>query len=371
MDIKEIEARMAEITEEIKTADMAKLDELNSEIEKLQEQRKAHEQIVEKREDLIKAALQGQGKPAEERKELNTVMEDFNRKSPEFRSAYFKKLAGETLTDVEERAYTHTTANFGGALPIETVTQIWSNIEEEHPILGDITLYRTGTVLELSVHTAIAAGDAATKNQGVAATDEENTFVKVTLSGKDFGKTVYVSYALGKMSGGALEAYLVKEISDRLGAALAADIIAQIVADTAAGNKKNSANVKVTTYAELNSIFALVKAKGLAVYANSSTIYNYLTSIVDTTGRPVYQPSAQAGIQGFLIGAPVKAEDACSDNLFYIGAPKKIVGNLVQDILIEADRDIAKHVDVYSGYARFECKLTKDTAFAILTIKQA
>jgi HK97 family phage major capsid protein len=173
------------------------------------------------------------------------------------------------------------------------------------------------------------------------------------------------------MAAPALEAYLVKEISDRLGFALAADVIAQIVADTAAGNKVNSAAVKVTTYAELNSMFALVKAKGLAVYANQSTIYKYLTSIVDTTGRPVFQPSAQAGIQGFLIGAPVKDEDACSDNLFYIGAPKKVMGNMVQDILIEQDRDIKRHVDVYAGYARFECKLTKSTAFAILTVKQA
>lgn len=372
MNLKEIETRKAEIRELLTgEVTLEQMTELEKEVNDLEEQRKTIELAWEKRQALINATQRGETTIVEEITEERKTMENYNLLSPEYRSAYFKKLAGEQLNEVEERAYITTTANFGGALPVETLNAIWSNIEEDHPILGDINLYRSGTVLEVSVHSAIAAGDAAVVAQGVANADEENTFVKVTLSGKDFSKHVEVSYALGKMSAPALEAYLKSEIAERLGAALAADIIAQIVADTAAGNKVNSAGVKVTTFAELNSMFALVKAKGLMVYANQSTIYKYLTSIVDTTGRPIYQPSAQAGVQGFLLGAPVKVEYACSENLFYIGAPKKVIGNMVQDIMIESDRDIKRHVDIHAGYARFECKLTKSTAFAILTVKQA
>lgn len=375
MNLKEIETRMSEIKLEISDEQITdeRINLLTEEVENLKTERASIQKGLEQRQKLIDDTLNGKGEIVEENKkeERKVELEKYDIKSPEYRNVYFKRLAGETLTEVEERAFINTTANFGGALPIETLNEIWSNIEEEHPILGDISLYRSGTILEVSVHTAIVAGDASVKAQGVAADDEENTFVKVTLSGKDFVKHSEISYALGKMSAGALEAYLKGEIVARLGAALAADVIAQIVSDTAAGNKKTSANVKVTTYAELNSMFALVKAKGLAVYANSQTIYNYLTSIVDTTGRPVYQPSAQAGVAGFLIGAPVKVEDAGADNLFYIGAPKKVIGNLVQDIMVESQRDIKRHVDIHAGYARFECKLTKDTAFVVFTVKQA
>lgn len=297
-------------------------------------------------------------------------MNDFTKASPEYRSAFFKKLAGETLSEIEERAFTSTTANFGGALPVETVKQIISNIEEEHPILRDITLYRSGTILEVTLHNAIAAGDAAVVNQGVANADEENTWAKVTLSGKDFAKSVEISYALSKMNGQALEAYLVQEISERLGAALAKDVVTQVVADTHADNKKTSAAVKVTTFVELNGLFALLKqAKGKAVYCNEFTLYSYLTSIVDTTGRPVFQPSMQDGVAGMLLGSPVKVEDAVADNIFLIGAPKKVIGNMVQDIMIESDRDIKRHVDIFSGYARFECKLTNAKSFVVFTMK--
>lgn len=291
---------------------------------------------------------------------------------PEYRSAYFKTLAGEQLSEIEQRAFTATTTNFGGAMPTATLNEIWSNIEEEHPIINDITLYRTGTIMEVSLHTAIVAGDAAVVAQGVANDDEENTFIKVTLSGKDFSKSVEISYALGLMSAPALETYLVKEISDRLGAAIARDIVAQIIADTAAGNKKTSAAVKITTFVELNGLFALLKqAKNVVVYANRSTFFTYLTSIVDTTGRPLFQTSMQDGAIGNLIGSLAKIEDAVADNVFIIGDPKQVKGNMIQDIMVESDKDIKRHVNIYAGYARFECKLSNSLSFVIFTMKLA
>lgn len=391
MTLEQVIARMSELSniasdvEKRSALTIEEMDAMIGEKQQLEERKKVLEdeeqkRILENKEEVQKRHQKlddiANGKidlPIVQKKEEQRKMEEnFNLNSVEYRSAFFKTMAGEPLSEVEKRAYIHTTANFGGALPTSVVSEIMSNIEEQHPILGDITLYRTGTILEITLHNAIAAGDAAVKAQGVANDDEENTFVKVTLSGKDFVKHVEVSYALGKMNGQALDSYLVNEITSRLGAALAADIIAQIVADTNAANKKTSANIKVTTFAELNSMFALLKqAKGKVVYCNESTLYNYLTSIVDTTGRPVFQASMQDGVSGFLLGAPVKVEDACADNIFYIGAPKKVIGNMVQDIMLEQDKDIKRHVDIFAGYARFECKLSNDKSFVVFTIKQA
>lgn len=372
MTLQEINTRLVELRSQIDSPE-ADLESIETEINNLIEERNSLNAKAEKREALIKAANEVSQpnivEKFEERKEETKPMENVYA-TPEYRLAFFKKLAGEQLNETEERAYTSTTANFGGALPVETAGMIWSNIEEEHPILGDITLYRSNAIFEVTLHNAIAAGDAAVKAQGVANDDEQNTFAKVTLSGKDFVKDVEISYALGKMNGQALEQYLIQEVADRIGAALASDIVAQIVADTHADNKKTSAAVKVTTFVELNGLFALLKqAKGKVVYCSEFTLYSYLTSIVDTTGRPIFQPSMQEGVAGFLLGSPVKVEDSVADNVFLIGAPKKVVGNMVQDIMIEKDKDIKRRVDIFAGYARFECKLTNSKSFVVFTMK--
>ena len=107
---------------------------------------------------------------------------------------------------------------------------------------------------------------------------------------------------------------------------------------------------------------------GAVVYGSRATIYNFLVGMVDTTGRPLYQPNAQAGAEGTLIGCPVKVEDGITGNVLLIGYPKQVVGNMIQDIMVESDRNIKKHVITYAGYARFECKLIAPAAFAKLTV---
>lgn len=377
MRLDEINTRLADIKELLKTDGEYDIDSLTEETRSLKEEKKAildeaieirkHEEEVANNDTLevINAINFNEG---EQRN-----MENFNIESVEYRNAYWKTLAGEPLSEVEQRAFTHTTANSTGVVLAKTdVDQIFSLIQESHPLLNDITVYRTGTVLELTKHTAIVKGDAKSVAEGVANDDEQNTFVKVTLSGKDFSKHVEVSYALGKMNAVNLAQYLIGEIADRLGVAIAKDIYAEIVADMATANKKTSAGVKVTTYKELVSVFALLaKAKATDVYVNNATLYNYIVSLEDLNGRPLFQPNMQDGIQGYLLGARVKLEDAVADNVILVGEPKQVVGNFVQEPMIEADKDIKRHVDIYAGYARFEAELLNDKAFASLTIKQA
>ena len=101
-------------------------------------------------------------------------------------------------------------------------------MEEKHPLLADVQILRTGTVLQIVKHVSIDEGDAKQVAEGEANEDEKNTFVNVSLSGKDFSKHVDFSYRLGKMAIPAFEEYLVTEISNRIGSAMADDIVAQI-----------------------------------------------------------------------------------------------------------------------------------------------
>lgn len=366
MTMSDIEERMAQIETEM-NADGADLDALTEEVRKLKARRSELNSEAEKRrklkEDVERSGVTVRtfADPEEKR--------DYDASSKEYRNAFLKNLIGEEMSREERAAFVHTTANTGNVLPTTMLNQIWDLVSKQHSIMGDITIYRTGTILEVVKHTAIAQGAAKTVAENAANDDEQNTFVKVTLSGKDFSKHVDISYAMQRMSIDAFEQYLVNEISASMGDAMAADVISQIGTDMTSGNKVDSAAASTLTFKEIATLSGKLKRVGaVTVYATRATIYNYLVGMVDTTGRPIFQPSAQAGQEGTVLGARIKVEDAVADNVLLIGDPKKLVYNMVQDIMVESDKDIKNHVVTYSGYARGQGALIDPDAFAQLTV---
>lgn len=377
MTLEQVEARMAELeamnpeTYEGDPAELrTELETLGARFEELEKRQKTEE--VRKALEEGKIAPEKTIKHEENEGRKNMYALDSN----EYRTAWCKEMLGMPLTEEERTAFTHTTGTTSGqtagyTVPTTLLNQIWDLIENNHSILGDITIYRTGTVLEIAKRTAIAAGDAATATEGAApSNDENNTFAKVTLAGKDFAKTVNISYALGLMSIDGFENFIVNEIADRLGAALAADIISQIGTDfDSAHNDLDVATSGSVVWADVAGAFSVLKnTSKVVVYASRATIYKYIVGMVDTTKRPIFQQTANEGIEGFLLGAPVKVEDAIADDLIWIGDPKQVVGNMVQDIMVESQKDISKHVITYAGYARFQCSLLAPAAFAKLDV---
>lgn len=386
--IEEIETRLSAIKAELET-EGADINALSAETDLLLEERKKLLDEVETRKHVLaKVATLPAGKTIdnEEEKKMDEKR-IMTAESKEYRNAFLKFMAGYDIT-AEERsvldkvneetrtAFTHTTGTTSGQtagylVPTTTIDKIWDLMEEEHAILRDISIYRTGTIIEVTKRTAITAGDAGTVSEGSApSSDENNTFAKVTLSGKDFAKDVEISYALGIMAIDAFEDFLSNEIGERLGSAIASDIISQLGTDfDSTHNDLDVASSGKIGWADVTNAFAVLKnAKGVSVYGSRTTIYKYVAGMVDTTGRPIFQANANEGIEGYLFGAPVKVEDAITDDILWIGDPKKVTGNMVQDVMIENDRDIKRHVIIYSGYARFQCALIAPAAFAKLDI---
>lgn len=371
--IEEIETRLSEIRSELEDENMD-VDKLEKEVRSLTNEKKTITQEVEKRQKLIREVSAGEGvlmrtfvPPVGKNQERS-----YGPDSQEYRSAFFKDLLGLEMNKEERAAFVHTTSNTGNVMPTSTLNQIWDLVSGHHTIMGDITIYRTGTILEVVKHTEIAAGAAKTVTENTANDDEQNTFVKVTLSGKDFSKSVDISYAMERMSIDTLEQYLIHEISESLGGAMADDVIAQIGSDMASENKMTSAAHDTLTFPEIAKLFgSLKRVSAVTVYATRSTIYNYLVGMVDDTGRPIFQSTAQAGQEGALLGATIKVEDSVADDVILVGDAKKVTYNMVQDIMIESDRDIKKHVTTYSGYARGSGALIDPNAFAQLTITHA
>lgn len=323
------------------------------------------EQSVKPIENLVK--IEENKISEKENTEMNT--------SALYKQAFFNTLLGKELTVEQENAFVHTTGLPDAKslpIPTETLNEIWSLISEEHAITKDIRKIFSKAVIEIPKHTAVVAGAATTVNEGAANADEQNTFTSVTLSGKDFSKTIDISYAALAMTIEAFEAYLKQEIADGISDALADDVFAQIDTDIADANKLETAAVGTMTYADIAGAFAKLKGvtnSKVAVYATRATVYNLLATLEDTEGHLIFQPNANAEIQGYLLGAPVKFDDSVAANRLYIGDATKIPYNVIQDIMVEQDRNIKTHVITYSGYARMQGALIVPTAFSRLTVK--
>ena len=376
MNLEQILARLEEIRGlNLENETTENIEKLNAEVTELEARKKELEdmearKIAAEKLQSHEAEPQNTIKPEERRKDM------FELDSKEYRTAWCKEMLGLPMTEEERTAFVHTTGTTSGqtagyTVPTTLLNKIWDLIEGKHAILGDITIYRTGTILEVAKRTAIAAGDAGTVSEATAPSDDENnTFAKVTLSGKDFAKCVEISYALGIMSIDGFEQFIVNEIADRLGAALAADIITQIGTDyDSTHNDLDVATSGKVAWTDVAGALSVLKnVNGITVYASQATIYKYIVGMVDTTGRPLFQHDANEAIRGYLAGFPVKVEDAIAADLIWIGDPNQVVGNMVQDIMVESDKDIKKHVNIFSGYARFQCALLAPAAFAKLDV---
>lgn len=356
-ELEQLENRAGEIRSTADSADAEQLEAMNAEL-KANEERKAELETkkadIEARMKEAEAIQSGEAaaekvKTPEERNEEKKMIE---RNSVEYRDAFHAYLVGEMTA--EQRDALITTEN-GVALPKALDDQIWDNIHSAHPILADIDIKNTGVVMEVSKHTAITAGKAKKVAEGAANDDEANTFVKVTLSGNDYSKSVELSYAEAKMTQGALEDYLATEIANDLGEALAADVFAQIKADAQTKNTATAVDFK-----ELTKALGAVEGQGVNIYCSRAVKFEKIVGMVDSAGQPIFR-------EGVVLGSDVKEDSAAGAEIFVV-APKMFILNMVQPVMIETDRDIKAHKIVYSGYCRAQGTLRDARAAAVITI---
>lgn len=356
MTLPEIEARLAEISEEVETRSGEELTALKSEVIELQT-RKAELEEIEKRTAEAKALQDGEVKAdkiVEKREELE--MEDkkvFGIDTPEYRDAFYAVLGGYETVEQREITVDNTAPGNGDALliPKSLDEKIWDNIHTAHPILQDVFTVNSGMALEVTKHTAIAARTVKKTDKAANAGEEENTFVKVVLYGADYEKYVTLTYAEAKMSAGALEDYLATEIAAEIGEALAKDIFAQILTDAAA----NSVTATSDMFADIKSALALAKVGGKKViYAPSSAYYEIVGAI--KSGSPFNI--------GATLGCEVKLDDAATK--VTVLDPKAFILNVAQNTLIESDRDVKNHKVIVSGYMRAEGTLRQSNAAAFI-----
>lgn len=348
MTIEQLEERRAAIKVEL-DAPEADLDALESEARSINEELENRKAEEAKRVEIREAVAEGAGTVEETIEPEERTKEMFGRETAEYRSAFIANLVGQATPEQRAILADNTTYGDGVSLPVALDEAIWDQVNEAHPILNDVAKINSGIAIKVTQMTPAPI----TKKKD-SDTNAEQTFTsaEVVLVGADYHTYVNLSYAEAKMSQGAVEAFLVKEIADAIGEALAKDVFARILSDAGAGQAVTATS---DMFEDLKGALAkATKAARPVVYAPSTAYYEILGAIKQ--GSPFNM--------GAALGCEVKLDNAATK--VTVVDPKLFVLNVIQDTTMESQRDAKEAAFVIAGYMRAEGCLRKTAAAAYI-----
>ncbi len=372
--ITEIDLRMAEISQRLKADDVTneELETLSAEVGSLAEERSSLEKQIQRRGVLD--MISGGAGTVVQRGTAQTS-EGNGGECPEYRNAWLKRLMGQQLNDVEERAFSNTAGNGKEVVPIRTMNAIITKVRDNCPLLSEITLLNVRGGVRFAVENSI--GDAAAHDENASITPVTDTLVEVTLGGFEIVKLVVVSDTIRTMSIDSFEVWLVEQIAEKVASCINKWII------NGTGAKQATGIAKANTWDETNSI-TVAAAKDLAA-SDVLGLIALLKSGYDSAAKLLMskktfftdfmplQDNSKSGIitvvgrNYYVYGYPVMLCDEVALHDAYLCVLKKYVANMPESITINTAYDIDHNNYKYSGVAIFDGKPVIGEAFVKLT----
>ena len=391
LDMQGIETRTAQIRNEMndQNADIAAL---TTEVEAIEERR---DQL---RNREARAALEdriagGEGVTTRTLAPMAAAQQEtrsYGPESMEYRNAWLKNIAVRSngrnveymlgaMTEAEERAYTHTTANTGAVVPHVTMNKIIDLIESQAPMLADAMRSSMVTGFGVTRVKTILAGDAKGVAEGTANVDETNEFDVISLDGIEIKKHVVISRKMSWQSIDAFVAWLTQHLADRIMVAKERQIRARLDGDAPeGGNIVSNAGIDAAniltgqsyTDEAISAIMAKLKGRGeKVVYANGATIWSKLALIKDGDGRKLFVPNSMGDplVQGRIYGAEVKQDDEIPENVVYFGVKGQILANDFEALFIHSAIEPKTLCNIITAYSLFDSALQNPKAFVKAT----
>ena len=174
MRIKEIEARLAAIKQEIDTRGAEikaeELEALEKETKALTEERAGLIAAAEKRNGILDAIANGAGvavRSFEQKKTEEEQETDDPFGTPEYRSAWLKQLRRLPLNDAEKRAYSNAAGAGAEVIPTQTANEIITKVKKLAPMLNEVTLLHVKGAVKFAVEGTNNAAAIHTENADV------------------------------------------------------------------------------------------------------------------------------------------------------------------------------------------------------------
>lgn len=231
MNLEELEARKAELGEELADASNERLAEISAELDELEARKKEIAEMAEKRAEL-EARVMAEGEKVESFEDLEKIEERKDdkpmievRNTPEYIDAFAKYIKSED--PAECRALL--SENAEGAVPVpDFVIELVKTAWEREGIMSRVRkTYMRGN---LRVGFELSADGAVIHEEGAAAPAEENlTLGVVELIPKSIKKWITISDEALDLGGEAFLRYIYDEVTYQIAKKAAAELVAKIV----------------------------------------------------------------------------------------------------------------------------------------------
>ena len=284
MNFDELQTRKAELSEELKTADLERLEGINAELDAIEERKKELKAEAEERAKVVDEVIKTPAPTpiVEERTNTMDLMEI--RKSAGYINAYADYIKGGCKDDTEVRKILSENGTPGAndtEVPVpayleERIRTAWEN----DGILSRVM--RTYIRGNVKIGYEVSSTDAVIHTEGGEAVTEENLVLgMVELVPVMVKKWISVSDEALSLTGRAFLDYIYDEIQYRLFKKLASEIISKISASSLTATIPASAPLEAVVNAfvglsdEATDIVAIMKKSTFAAIKNASVDANY------------------------------------------------------------------------------------------------
>lgn len=335
-NLKEIMSRKAELRSILESNQEVNIDDIEKELRELDDAQKQ----IEKRSEIAKLINVGKidsveiSKPQQEERK-------FGLDSNEYRSAFFKTLAGVELNDVEKRAMTTNVNSAGVAVPTTTMNKIYEKIENASVVYGLVTVshLRGNVVIPYEKET----GDVQRKGEGESGTIVNDTLDALRLGAKKYIKLVQLTCELENTSIDALEDYIVNKLSKKMAQAIDYDIINGTGVKCAKGvlayiTPSATITLNKWDYDDVCDLFAGINAtarKNATLMMSTNTLYGQIKKIKDDEKRPIFDPA-----QNKVMGRDVVECDDVPDGTILFGDFSEYMFNWNKEPVIDKSAEV-------------------------------
>ncbi len=319
-------------------------------------------------------------------------------KSEEYRTAWAKFLMGRKLNQTEDEkfhmvneAYTHTTKNTAIVIPETVARGIWEMAGEYYPYFADVTkTYVNGILAMIQEDTSSSA---AWYDEPTSTGDGKETFKEYKLSGCELSRAITVSWKLKEMAIEDFIPYVQRKMAKKMGAAAGYGVTHGAGADAQGGKPEPMGTVtallaeegtpqvveypagSAPKYDDIVAARSKVKSgygAGLAIYANSFTIWNKVAMILDQNKRPLFVPDVTNQGQFRILGMPVKEDDSMKDGeILFSNASDGYHLNVNKEVSMMTEEHVKQRTTDYVGYGIMDGNIVTGKAHALLMEKAA
>lgn len=279
LGFEELDQRAAAIAEETRTADSARVEELNAELDLIEERKRTLEKEVETRKQTLAEVIKGEGKIVEEVKEERKMTRDEIRNSKAYIDAFAEYI--KTGKDEECRTLltTENDATPNGSAKIavpEFVLDIIKTAWQNDGIMSRVRKeYFKGN---LKVNFEASGDDAVIHAEGAAAIDPENLVIGlVELKPEYIKKVLPITKEIASMRGEAFLRYVYDELAYRIVKKAAKELLAKIQAASTTASSTAVGVPKITSTTINVSLVAQAMAQLSAEAEDPVVIMNRAT----------------------------------------------------------------------------------------------